>query len=98
LFDLLTNEEISFFANTTISYCVIGRVLWTGITNSVDLYEAPLAKAAAPEPILIEPANWRHEDGATLVSSVVDLIAIALAAVSVDKVVPKKANTCLLGG
>lgn len=84
MLDFLTCKEESFITDAAVSGCVIGGVSGTGVADSVDLYEPSLAKTAAPKPILIEATNWRHEKLASLVAGVVDFIASALSAASID--------------
>ena len=96
LLHLLANEVISSIGDAAVRIKVIGRVLWTHSTDSLDLYVLILAEAAAAEPKLVEAAEWTHESGARLVGSVVDIVVRALAAVSVDKIEAKGADAGLL--
>lgn len=66
--------------------------------DSIDLDVPTLAKTAASEPILIEPADGADERITGLVDTVVDLVFAALAAVSVDDGVSARANAGLLLG
>lgn len=96
LLDLLSTEEKSLVADAAVSLVVIARVPGASAADSIDFDVPSLAKTAAAEPKFIEAANWRHEEWAALVDSVVDLMVGALAAGSVDGVVAEGADAGLL--
>lgn len=96
LFDIFSGEKVAFVADTAVSLGIIARVPGAGNALSIDFDVTSLAETAAAEPILMPAADRADERGAALVDTVVDLVISALAAGSIDGVVPERADAGLL--